>query len=650
MYDDVAASEYVDEDPGNNVVLVFSNSAVCSTRERLYAALDDPELLFYECRAVSDIAGEPNKERLYVRLQSTKQNVVVEATELGDALRTRSAIFDIHSTDEVLQRTGGKATIDRAEHMSGDHCQEGTDKRLFTLVPRAGTEVDAPLYVPPPPQRGGDGPNMVHFKFASEGARGRLYVALQVGDALTPVCTLDTTLAGHVVKVEREGETPGLHVYATVSQRGKQEERVVMSLRLDKDDEGDTTYKLIVTAPSVVLLPLPPDVGKAVYKWLRASVTTSATAVARVKWHTLELELDDDESSVEAILTLAVKLSNGYRAGQQQRVLGLVAGTHEPGRTLPTVTLTDDGMRAEVPWGTHSAAPRRGERGSCVLHLHANTNRARGAMATFKAVCDARAAIADAPAVPYGANTATEPRFRMTMTFLSTDAACTLWISGPRGTFFKYALQFHSAREIHVEGRAHGGRPTLRVHGRRTYSREPDSERVLSLQKQKRDWRLRSPDGVELMLPPDIGQAFSDFLETGAAANVTHHYEQDTRGGAVFFMDIRRLEEVEDSKMSLRVEVPEEGGSWTLSVVEITAATVSGDFPGVARVKTTGGVPALVLSTDILDRDADTVHLVVTTTVADTDAYAANAAVFHTAADYVNGAHRDLLAALGRSA
>ena len=209
QYSEVSAQEFLQEDLSDGVVLRAKGRpgmALCTTRRRLYELLGSGETLFYACRPNREwdaVEGRVYRDTLYVRLQMPEFNVIVNARELGAALRDRSLVWDVEESDVVLPTTGSVSAMDGLQYFSADHCQEGTHKVVWTLLPRPSPEVPRgiDLYAPP------HGPSPLPPAASLDEA------GLVPTPRLRFKTTADIDLSGYLVAVEKsEGEYRVLNV------------------------------------------------------------------------------------------------------------------------------------------------------------------------------------------------------------------------------------------------------------------------------------------------------------------------------------------------------------------------------------------------------------------------------------------------------
>jgi hypothetical protein len=168
-------------------------------------------------------------------------------------------VWDVLPTDDVLARTGSVDAMDNLQYVSGDHCQEGTGKAVWELVPREGTSAGVEPWAPPPP----------------------LTVSL---DATATLATLVVAMRGQKLVASTITRGADLRYRDTTRRSGV---RVYMAYLVDGDGEeaaeicriladGTGTYTLRVGASRIQRVPL--VVFQSLWAWIRTGVPKSVRA------------------------------------------------------------------------------------------------------------------------------------------------------------------------------------------------------------------------------------------------------------------------------------------------------------------------------------------------------------------------------------
>jgi hypothetical protein len=108
------------------------NNAVCITRSHLLQLLQDPTAVNLPCLR----NGQADPAYPFVRL-SVPQNVYVPASDLLSILmhaQFQARMLQLLRTEEILPATYSVDAIINNRHVSSDHCQEGSGKRVYRLA------------------------------------------------------------------------------------------------------------------------------------------------------------------------------------------------------------------------------------------------------------------------------------------------------------------------------------------------------------------------------------------------------------------------------------------------------------------------------------------------------------------------------------
>ena len=140
MYDEQNIAEYLAQDM-DNLVFVLGDSATCYTRKQLLEDAKDTTKVILECRPDWKFVGP------YLKLSLPNFNVIVPTSQIQSALNNAkllktdsSRTFQLKSTNVELPLTASldAARQEEGSFMSGDHCQSGTSKRVYALLPSDG--------------------------------------------------------------------------------------------------------------------------------------------------------------------------------------------------------------------------------------------------------------------------------------------------------------------------------------------------------------------------------------------------------------------------------------------------------------------------------------------------------------------------------
>ena len=136
-YDDEDIENYIEEDTDDNIVIfdASGDQPICYSRQRLVELMNTANAVFYPCE--SEFPPTAIRDKTLVRIQLT-YNVVVPISDVVDAIdNTASKIFRIYKTNTTFDRTKSanvEFNVHEAAMVSGDHCQEGTNKDLHRLL------------------------------------------------------------------------------------------------------------------------------------------------------------------------------------------------------------------------------------------------------------------------------------------------------------------------------------------------------------------------------------------------------------------------------------------------------------------------------------------------------------------------------------
>lgn len=146
MYSDENIKKHISADKNNNIVIISPSGkkSTCFSRTELKQLLKDQDTVFYPCIG-RDGYFPVDKQKTMVRIYSNDFNVVVPVTDVKTAIsNTAASIFRIHETDEKYETTASSRTThnmqDDAARVSADHCQQGSDKQLYRLLPHPITQ------------------------------------------------------------------------------------------------------------------------------------------------------------------------------------------------------------------------------------------------------------------------------------------------------------------------------------------------------------------------------------------------------------------------------------------------------------------------------------------------------------------------------
>ena len=139
QFSDIDIKEYLKEDQGNFVFILKSvgqsNQAVCATIDRLNKGFTDRSLGFYECNKSTNPWSYG--ERLF-RINVKEVNVVVPDKIVREAftlmLMTPIRILYLVYAQKEAKYTISQDTRDGGTYVSADHCQEGTDKKIYYIT------------------------------------------------------------------------------------------------------------------------------------------------------------------------------------------------------------------------------------------------------------------------------------------------------------------------------------------------------------------------------------------------------------------------------------------------------------------------------------------------------------------------------------
>ena len=135
-YDDENIFKYLEDDKDNIVIFDASGEQpICYTRQRLTDLMNTASAVFYPCQ--SEYPPTAIKNKTLVRIQLI-YNVVVPISDVAEAIKNiKVKIFRVYKTNTIFARTKSanvEYNVHAAAMVSGDHCQDGTDKDLHRLL------------------------------------------------------------------------------------------------------------------------------------------------------------------------------------------------------------------------------------------------------------------------------------------------------------------------------------------------------------------------------------------------------------------------------------------------------------------------------------------------------------------------------------
>jgi hypothetical protein len=136
-YDDEDIVKYLDYDKDNNIVIFDASGEqpICYTRQRLTDLMNTASAVFYPCQ--SEYPHTTIKDKTLVRIQLI-YNVVVPISDVVEAIKNKEVkIFRVYTTNTIFERTKSanvEYNVHAAAMVSGDHCQDETDKKLHRLL------------------------------------------------------------------------------------------------------------------------------------------------------------------------------------------------------------------------------------------------------------------------------------------------------------------------------------------------------------------------------------------------------------------------------------------------------------------------------------------------------------------------------------
>jgi hypothetical protein len=144
MYGDEDIKEYLNPENNinsDNLVIIDPNQTrgICSSRTYLENLLRDPSMRFYPCIRVPQGGFQFVRNKTLIRIHSNNFNVVVPITDVKKAMSGQNGnIFKLYKTDTEYEFTSGANAaylIGREAYVSADHCQSGSNKTLYRLLP-----------------------------------------------------------------------------------------------------------------------------------------------------------------------------------------------------------------------------------------------------------------------------------------------------------------------------------------------------------------------------------------------------------------------------------------------------------------------------------------------------------------------------------
>jgi hypothetical protein len=139
MYNDEDIEKYISSNSNDNIVIIepSGKKAVCFSRDALQKLLKDPDTIFYPC--IGRNGRYPvDYEKEMVRIYLSGFNVVVPLSDAEAAISNTSRIFRLYKADaEQYKTTSSRSSIASGANWIGrDHCQDGSDKQLYRLLPQ----------------------------------------------------------------------------------------------------------------------------------------------------------------------------------------------------------------------------------------------------------------------------------------------------------------------------------------------------------------------------------------------------------------------------------------------------------------------------------------------------------------------------------
>jgi len=134
-YEDHANNEYLNADKGNVIFMIKSGDGFKAFGSHIDNVVNDRRTdAYYECQGPSNI----NSDILFVKI-NLSYNVYVMISSLVSCLESKQRVFLISPSDMTIERSISYGIIDDGRndipqnYVSADHCQDGTDKKIFNI-------------------------------------------------------------------------------------------------------------------------------------------------------------------------------------------------------------------------------------------------------------------------------------------------------------------------------------------------------------------------------------------------------------------------------------------------------------------------------------------------------------------------------------
>ena len=130
--EDIDIEKYTNEDADNIVIIdTTCKNAIGFKRTWLENLLTDAKCIFYPCYNYKVRLSE-----CMVRIYSNNINVVVPLQDVDDAIKTDVKRFKLYKTDITHEFTASHdVAVSHGTMVGADHCQDGTNKLLYRLLP-----------------------------------------------------------------------------------------------------------------------------------------------------------------------------------------------------------------------------------------------------------------------------------------------------------------------------------------------------------------------------------------------------------------------------------------------------------------------------------------------------------------------------------